>query len=499
MACSETRNNDQYRDGKLMPKTVDFKHPEWEENKDRWKLIDDICDAKNLKDHLVTRNPEDKTRLNKIRNLQIFKRAVFYNIAGYTARGLVGKVFTKAPEIKLPDGLDYVRKNIDGSGLSLVQQAQETMKEVVRKGRCFLWADMVKTDRELSQADLATNHATVTLYKASQVINWKTTKVGSQIILSQVVLALFVQAEGEDGFSFENVPIRLELSLINVDGDYQYTVTEWRQAAKNKEEWIPVDATIPLDGSGKPFNRIPGIFVGSDTNNTEVDIAPMYDLCMINKGHYNNSAIYEDSVYLVGQAQPWMSGLTQDLLDLMNNNNMYVGSGRMLGVPAGEQFAFAQVQPNTLSKEAMSEKEQLMISLGAQLIQPGTVAKTATQSAGEQVTSHSVLSLIAANVSEAYQVIMTYQAQFMNVTVTDENLKFEINQDFVDPNIDSNMLREMIAGFLSGAIPATDYHQWLKKQRLTNPDKELEEFQSELSGPEDNIDLDEEDANSGTN
>src|SRR5690606_1725369 len=128
----------------------------------------------------------------------------------------------------------------------------------------------------------------------------------------------------------------------------------------------------------------------------------------LNEAHYNNSAIYEDSVFTVGQVQPWASGLTVDHIKEMLDQDppFYIGSGHLFPVPAGEQFGFAQAQPNMLAKEAMNEKERQMIAMGAMFIQPGSAVKTATQSEGEQKVQHSILSLIAVNISEGYHMAL---------------------------------------------------------------------------------------------
>lgn len=475
---------------------VDFKHPDYLVNLDRWNLVDDLANANNLKSYLVEMNPTDTSKENTARNEQVFKRAVFSGFTGYTQRGLVGKVFSKDPTITIPSTLDYVKDNIDGAGISLVQQSQITLKEVVGPGRAGLFIDMVAADSELSRADLDDNFATTSLFNPQQIINWKTTKVGSKIILSQVVLAMTADMPGPDGFSFEQVEVRLELLLSEVaDEDtgelsFQYQIVEWRKSHEKKEDWVITEITTPTGGDGLPLDRIPFVFVGSEANTPTVDTAPMYDIAKVNQGHWNNSAIYEDSVFIVGQAQPWMSGLTQDAIDLMKTNNMYIGSGRLIGVPSQEQFGFAQAEPNTLAKEAMDGKVEMAIGLGAMMIQPGTVAKTAQQSSGEMLTQHSVLSLSASNVSEAYTDALGFMALFMNVESGE--ILYELNQDFIEPDADPEMLREIIAGFMSGSLPISDYHNWLKKNSLTDTEATLEEFEGGLS-PSDNMNLDEDD------
>ena len=87
--------------------SIDFQHPLYKKCEDKWQLVDDICDAENLEDHLVKLNPTDNSTAAKERRDQFFKRSVFYAVAGYTSRGLVGKAFQKAPKCEAPPDRDW--------------------------------------------------------------------------------------------------------------------------------------------------------------------------------------------------------------------------------------------------------------------------------------------------------------------------------------------------------------------------------------------------------
>jgi hypothetical protein len=158
---------------------------------------------------------------------------------------------------------------------------------------------------------------------------------------------------------------------------------------------------------------------------------------------------------------------------------MYFGAPVMIPVPSGEQFAIAQALPNTMAKEAMQDKINLMIGLGAMVIQPGSAVKTATQAAGEQATRHSILSLIASNVSEGYTKALQWAARFM--AADESECSYTVQQNFVDQNAEPQMLREMIAGFLQGAIPAVDYHRWMQRHQLADEEQPFEEFAEGLT------------------
>jgi hypothetical protein len=455
--------------------SIDFKHPKYRDNLENWNLVNDICDSTNLRKYLVKLNNQDVSVENKMRNDQFFHRSVFAAVAGYTNRGFVGKIFSKSPTLEVPDELDYVRYDVNGAGESIYQQSQELVRDVIRIGRAGLLVDFPTTNGEVSRADILNGKvfATITRYDARDIINWRTERVGSRVKPVLVVLKSTRPETEADGYTLKDKPIRIELALE----EGVYVQREWCQ--NEQLEWYIDSEVFPRDGSGASLDYIPFVFVGSEANTTQIDHPPMYDLAKINVGHYNNSAIYEDSVFTVGQVQPWMSGLNQETVDLMKQNNMYVGSGRLIGVPSGERFDFAQASPNMLAREAMMDKVQLMIGLGAMFMQQGGVAKTAAQIDGELMAQHSVLSLIAHNVSEAYETALEIAGQFMGVRGEAE-YEYNLSQDFIDPKADAPMLNAVVASFLQGVLPVSDLFAWQKKHGLISSDKELEDYQEEL-------------------
>lgn len=446
-------------------------HIEYKDNVLRWKKIDDICDSRNLKNYLVKINPDDKSTKNVTRNNQYFERAVFYGITGYTSRGMVGLPFSKWPKLSVPSLMEYVNKNVDGKGNSIYQQSQMVMKNVVRNGRCGLFVDYPNMGNETASiADLMTAkvYPTIQMYTAAQIINWEISASGSVVKLSRVVISISETVNGE----LENIILEL---FLNGETFWQ---RKWYQPAAGKWEVKPGTEIQPRDGKGNPMLFIPFAFVGSENNTPSVDEAPMYNMASIEVGHFNNSAEDEDITYQCGQPQPWMSGLTQDIIDMFKKNNIYVGGRQLMPVPTGEQFGYAQIQENTKAKSAMADKEQRMVSLGAMMITPGSAAKTASQYEGEAQTSHSVLSLIVSNVSEAYTQCLIWGAMFLNIPET--NIEYTIKQEFVPKTADANTINALLAALMKGALTREAWIKWTQAHNLEDPERTVEEISQDL-------------------
>jgi hypothetical protein len=471
---------------------IDYENSAYRENIANWQLIDNICDGKNVEQYLRYLNPQDKSEENIERNKAYRRNAIFSAVAGYTSRGLTGTVFRKVPTLTIPASLDYLNRNVDGTGQSIYQQSQHVLKEVLRKGRCGLSVTYPKTGGDVSRADMASGKlfSTISKIDAEQIINTALVSEGAETKLGLVVIREFITETAEDGYTEVLVEELRELALDLIDGQYVHAVRRWRKDQKG--EWQVISEDYPTFGAGtgprKYWNEIPFTFVGSEDNSIRASQPPMLDIVRVNKGHYQNSADYEDSVWYAGQAQPWMSGITQEHIDLMKANGMYAGSRNVLGVPAGETFGYAVAPPNPMVRQAMLDKEAQMIGLGARFIQPGSANKTATQSEGEQEVQHSVLSLTASNVSEAYTQALKWVARFMAVPET--GLEYALNQDFVAPNATPQDIAEMVKAWQAGALPQSDLFNWFKRIGRIDPEKDNEDIAEEVGPAPDMPDLD---------
>ena len=179
--------------------------------------------------------------------------------------------------------------------------------------------------------------------------------VNGHSVLTLVVLR--ESPEIPEGFGFKTVEQYRELAL-EADG---FVCRVWRRSGPKGGGPLAVTEAFKPEGVTGRLKEIPFTFVGAQNNDPSIDESPLYDIAMINLGHYRNSADYEDSVFWCGQAQPWISGLDEQWRDWMEKNGVYVGSRAPMMLPAGGQFGYAQPLPNTLVKEAMADKNQMMI------------------------------------------------------------------------------------------------------------------------------------------
>nr|WP_312968656.1 DUF4055 domain-containing protein [Pseudomonas sp.] len=454
---------------------VSYKRPEYIEALDRWKMVQDVCAGQHrVVDRLPEINAHDTSDENKARNKAYRERAVYKNATGHTRNGLIGLSFHKDPTLKVPKKLEYLQDNANGAGISIYQQSQASLERILETGRHGLYVDYHSDDG-------AGGHAVILTYSAEDVINWRTGMVNGHLVLTMIVLR--ESKEEEDGFGVKITEQFRELAL-EAEG---FVCRVWqRKGPRGGGPLEVVETHAPMTPAGR-LKEIPFTFIGAQNNDPSVDESPLYDIAVINLGHYRNSADYEDSVFWCGQAQPWISGVDDQWLKMARDEGVYVGSRSPIPVPSGGQFGFAQPQPNTLVKEAMADKNQMMIELGARMVMASIAAKTATESRGDQSAATSVLAICVANISEAYTRALMWCAQYMGVS---ENVAYQVNQEFVELAADPQMITALVQLWQQGGFAKVDLRAYLRRMGLIAPERTDQQIDNELAEQSDGLNLD---------
>jgi len=405
-------------------------------------------------------NPLDTSIENKARNAAYVERAVFYNATGRTLDGLMGIAFKKDPAIALPAYLDDLRTDADGSENSIYQQSQAVVSNLLQAGRHGLLVDF----------DISQKRPVIRSYAAESIINWRFDKSR----LSMVVLAEVAEQPAEDGYGLDAVDQWRELFL---DDAGRCVCRLWRLDKDSKPKIHPildadgelVDALVMRSKSSPSIGFVPFRFVGACSNDASIDPVPLYPLARLNVAHYRNSADYEDSVFYVGQAQPWVSGLTEEWRDhLEQKKTAYIGSRAPFLLPQGGAFGFAQPSPNSLVKEAMDQKEAQMVALGARLLDQTASQVTATQNENDKEVGTSVLSMCVANTNEAYQTAIGWCAALLDKVLSDADTQaaYKINQDYSRTAVDSAALASLVAAWQAGVIAKPDVRAYLRAEGI---------------------------------
>lgn len=445
----------------------------------KWEKIDDCLagevavKGKTTK-YLPKPNPEDDSEENRLRYDSYRERAVFYNVTRRTLDGLVGQVFMRDPVVEIPEPLKILLLDVDGGGVSLDQQAKKCLRYVMGPGRAGLLSDYPIVEGDTTKLDQERGfiRPTITLYRANQIINWRTITVGARKLLSLIVLREAYSLK-DDGFCAEMAPQWRVLKLVkNPEGALIYTVEIWRE--KNAE---PFQVFVPADASGTPFDEIPFTFVGSMNNDAEVDESPLFDLASLNIGHYRNSADYEESCYICGQPTPYFAGLTKQWVDEVFKGKVMLGSRAAVPLPQGGTAGLLQVDTNTMPFEAMEHKERQMVALGAKLVDQKSVQRTLGEAQMETSAETSILATAAKNVAAAYTVGIKFCARFTGAP--EEKILYELNTDFPAARMTPDERAQLISEWQTGGISYTEMRRHLRKAGVATQKDEIARAEAE--------------------
>lgn len=447
-----------------------------------WEMIDDVCAGERaVKEkadkYLPMPNPEDLSKENKDRFRQYIKRAYFFNATGRTLDGLLGLVFREDPSIDLEPNLLFLEKNCDGKATPLIQQARLAVSENIKKGRLGLFVDYPSVEKDKNLTLEA--KPIITLYTTENIINWRVEIVEGKKKLTLVVLQEHYEPppQSDDYFS-ENSFLQYRVLRL-VEG--KYIVEIWREGSESEFTSVVLN---PKNAKGKSFTEIPFVFIGSVNNDEVVDPPPLYDLAELNLAHYRNSADYEDSCFFSGQPQPWISGLTEEWVKLIEKRGIYIGSRSPLVLPEGGAFDFAQADPNVMAGEAMEKKEKQMQSLGARLLMDSSRVRTATEAQADVENESSVLSSISLNVSDGYTKAFTWLKEYIDgekPSKTNEEVNvFALLRQFFRHSVDSDVINALVQAWQSGILPAPDIWQYFRENGIIDPGKGDSEIKDDL-------------------
>lgn len=464
--------------------SVDWQRPDYVNSLTAWQTTSDACKGQDAikagkTEYLPQPNPTDMSKENKERFAQYLERAVFYPYTQRTLHGMVGMAYRKPTKIELPTALQYAIEDANGAGLGLERLSQSAMFEVLQTGRGGLLVDFPQVEGEISRAQIAKGlNPAIRLVDAMDIINWRTTAIDGKQVLTLVVIRESVAVI--DGFISKDV---LQYRVLELVGSV-YIVSLWR--SQDSSEFVKMAEYMPRDASGNMLDFIPFQFMGCQNNDTDIDNPPLYGIACLNVAHYRNSADYEDSVYLIGQPQAYLSGLTDQWRDWLVEQGIYFGSRAPFLLPESGGAGILQAAPNSLAKEAMEHKQQQMVALGAMLISDGSAVKTATQSGAETSVQHSVLSLTIVNVEDAFNKAIEWLGVFAGAT----GGSIEINKEFTALTLDPQMLTALISAWQSGQLPSSDLWMQLRRYGVIDETKDDETIKDELDSQDEGMNLD---------
>jgi len=449
--------------------SVTTQHPNhWQQCK-RWKLVRDIIDN-NAMCHLRTVDPNDP-----VRSCQYKEDAVLTNFTRLTRDGLKGLVFRKDPVITLPPELGYLEDDVTGENLNIEQTLQKLVDEVQETGRVGLLADYPKVQEDLSDIDRenAGLYSRIKIYKAENIENFKHKYIGSKYVPSVIVLTEWVNADDDDMFCWNLIK---QYRVLYLDNEGYYT-----QMVYSDQDELIEPPVRPVDYDGNWLREIPFVCIGSENNDLEYDSIPLYDLAILNRAHYQNSADAEEASFVCGQPMLGICVGDSDAIQFAaaNPNGVKFGSRAGVTLANGGQLQLVQANPNILPTQMMEQKEVQAAAIGARLISPAGGRETAEAARIRYGAQNSSLYIMTSNISEGMEQACKWVARFQGANP--EVIEIELNKDFYEDTADPNLIVAQMQMLDKGVIAKNDVREYGRKTGFIDADRTNEQLEAESS------------------
>ena len=116
---------------------------------------------------------------------------------------------------------------------------------------------------------------------------------------------------------------------------------------------------------------------------------------------------------------------------------------------SGSNAFLLQATANSGLYQALQDKKDQMVALGAKLIEPNGSTKTATEAQSEKADETSVLATLANNLSDAYSRALNYCAEFLGVN---HKCTMALNTRFDSSKMTPQERQQLISEWQAGAI-----------------------------------------------
>jgi hypothetical protein len=431
-------------------------HPEYELAKMRWQKNRDAMRGQDaVKDRGTIYLPgfadDDADRYDKYR-----LRALWLGVSSRTRWGLMGSVFRRDVQLTddLPEQLEYVLDNFDGSGQSLEQFAKMVVSDELTVGRFGILVDYPEVNENITLAEQQARNlrAYATGYDAEAIINWRMDVVSGK---NQLVLVVLKEKENDAVDEFDH-NLKDQYRVLRLrDGVYT-------QQLYNEGGTPLNDEYVPTDARGVPFESIPFYFVGAEDNLPTIDEAPLSELVDANIAHYQVSADHMENLHIHGQLTLGVtSSLSAEQWKEANPKGIQVGARKGYFLGENGSFTTATAPESSSLRVALQDLKEDMIAIGARIVQSRTGNQTAEAARIDADSENSVLDTVVGNVSEALTQALQAVARFMIGEELDVSI--ELNTEFFDAKPDAQVIAQLMGLNQGGYISKSIVIDYLRK------------------------------------
>jgi len=444
---------------------VDTKHEAYTAATKDWQLCRDCAEGERLikergQLYLPILSGQDEAEYNAYK-----ARALFYNAMSRTLEGLVGLVFRKDPEFKIPENLKDNLSSVDLSGMNIWTFSRNVFDEVLLVGRYGILVDLPEGPSEKAIPYFAG-------YVTERILNWKYIVVNGRRLLSMVVLEEEVADPGNDEFEEGT---KTQYRVLKLDEESQiYRVEIWEATATTKDGkeqtvYTKTEDILPTF-RGQPLKEIPFAFVTPFGPQEAMAKPPLLDLAQVNVSHYRTSADLEHGAHFTALPTAWIAGFPTDSVFTIGSAKAWVSDD----VNAKAGFLEFTGQGLQALESRLEKKEQLMAILGARMLEAPRKGVEAAETARiRQAGESASLASMAISVAEGIEKALARWVEWQGGNPDD--VAVGVNTDYVAEPLTAQEVIALFSTYQAGGISWETFVYNLKRGEVLPPGVEAED------------------------
>lgn len=487
-------------------------HPEYQYWRPEWsKMRDVIAGQREIRKKGKTYLPGMKG--SDADDYAIYlERATFYNMTGQTVSGMVGQVFRREPVIKnMPERFLPAVRRFAKDGSSHILFAKGVVGEQAALGRFGVLVDAPAMPVKGKPSSYAVGYA------AENILDWTigATEDGFETPI-RVLLREFQRddegvrpAEPETtaqararraeeakgvrkivrptrralgGYAYKTIYRELVLEdMVFPDGVTRPGYVQY--VYEEDPNGTPIDRVVPTV-RGTPWSEIPFQMFGASGNTFEVEKPPVLEIADLNISHYRTYAELEYGRLFTALPVYYAPGT-----DGEGTGEYHIGPNMVWEVPQGSEPGILEYTGQGLKalETALNTKEAQIASIGGRLM-PGA-SKSVSESNNQTVLREANEQSLLLNIIQACEAgmanVMKWWLLWRDATPAEvENLRYEINTDFLSMPIGAREIRAMQMLAADGLLTPKQLYGYLRKAEVLSSDTTEAEFLADLANPD---------------
>jgi len=190
------------------------------------------------------------------------------------------------------------------------------------------------------------------------------------------------------------------------------------------------------------------------------------DLADVNLSHYRTSADREHSLFWVSQPTAWTSGATGE-------TPLRIGSSVAWSLPVDGKVGMLEHSGKGIGalRDSMLEKQLLMQTLGARLLEEPVANETATavreRHSGEQASLRVIAQVASAGLTKAMRAAIWWASS--EPAPADVDAAITLNTDFLASRLTPEELKALLLSWQSDAVSFSTLHHNLQRGGIMRP------------------------------